>query len=1550
MKKYLIIFVLSLFIIHVSAEDLWKAWLQNVVNSNLTKSTVNGFKSIEFNDMFSWAWVFKIGIDLPEWIKKDNLDLSLNYNSYSTESFNPYGYAWNINLQPITRSSKKWVDTLYKSNEFFADWNELILVDSVNNIYKQKTSWSQAKYIFENWNWKVLDTSWNTYYYGNDELSKLDHPTDNSKVFAWYLTKKIDSRWNEVNYSYFKDNNQVYLQEINYVYLNSTSLYSVKFNYQDKKISSTSFRTQFEVKTSKLLSDIKIYVSDDLKKQYNFTYDAIDKPFSHLTKVELVSDNKVYQKYDFTYGTWKDMHLLTNIKTLNWLIVDFTYKPSVFYKEDGRNLNIKLPFNVKTLSNITYTDLISNNTLSEDYSYAWWYYYYNYAEIYGREYAWFNKVEKKDSLWKTEIYYFHQWQGSFDGSSLWEFQDDISKKWMLYRYELKDNSGSIFDTKITKWEKFSNLDWTYRVLPTREVESMKDGTTKATLHTYDNYWQEIEIKDLWIVTFLSQNWDYSDIVWDEKTVQKTYSINLEKNLFNFVSSQLILDKDNNLALKKEYFYDNLDLWNVAFWNNTKTKSYKDNSNFIEENNQYDNKWLLVKTINPRWHPTDIEYDQYWLFATKIINAKWFEENYTYDYITWKPISFIDINNVEYTYTYDILWRTISESVIDNWSKNLKSYIYDDTSIPNSIKETTYLNTEWTDSVINYNYLDSFWNPIQAKRKYKDKYVTSYMAYDSYGRKTYDYYKVFEDNLWFTTNYANLKWDKYTYDVLNRVTNINNANWDARYEYYDLWFTVYNQKDIPTTYNYDIDWNLIEVVESWDIRTKYSYNTLWKLIKLTDSYNNERSLKYDFLWRVLEQEDLHTYNDTDFWKRKYEYDNNWNIVKYTSMSWDNIIYTYDELNRLTSSIIESNWESINYSYDIWQNAKWLISSYTKWDYSESYNYDRYKNLISETKNYSTDSYTYNYTYNLGWLKLSIVYPDWKITNYTYEDWIEKWVNYNWTNLVNRVDYNAMLKVDNLEYQNNVVIKNTYDYPYNYRLAKRELISWWENYSILNYDFDNLSNISSIKESWNLIDFNKDVHYTYDDLNRLTEADYWSGELYSFSYNDIWNMISNSINWNYNYQDNGRNNPHAVSSISNNSWSINYNYDNNGNLIVDNNWTYNYNPKDELISFTNNSWSIVNYKYNSKWIRVEKRSSWSLDRYLNKDYEVEIRTTESGTITKISKYIFFNWRKIVKVETKDNNENLTYHYEDHLWWANIDLSSTWILLQAVDYLPYGWIRKEYSNWEYENKYKFTGKERDKESNLDYFEARYYDSENGRFRSIDRMFWEIWITKKWLELLWDPQQLNSYSYARDNPIIYIDIDWEQSVWIILGNDKDADGRYTISTEFNANGSAKSTWYVSVMYNHINKKLKAKWYNVDEPLEIITFEDFNKIINSGERDDIIVIAHWDEDGIALSEGNYINQSVLDKAEQDTQRTKTKLILMSCNTWNWESPIAQSLQNHYWFKSTIAPTWFVDLYKEYLDKAKKIFRRAIKIIEDKNNPNSIKEDKNKAWKTFLNN
>ena len=63
------------------------------------------------------------------------------------------------------------------------------------------------------------------------------------------------------------------------------------------------------------------------------------------------------------------------------------------------------------------------------------------------------------------------------------------------------------------------------------------------------------------------------------------------------------------------------------------------------------------------------------------------------------------------------------------------------------------------------------------------------------------------------------------------------------------------------------------------------------------------------------------------------------------------------------------------------------------------------------------------------------------------------------------------------------------------------------------------------------------------------------------------------------------------------------------------------------------------------------------------------------------------------------------------------------------------------------KFTGKERDAETGLDYFGARYFSGAQGRFTSPDDVFADQHAA--------DPQSWNLYAYVRNNPLRGIDLD---------------------------------------------------------------------------------------------------------------------------------------------------------------------------------------------------
>ena len=67
-------------------------------------------------------------------------------------------------------------------------------------------------------------------------------------------------------------------------------------------------------------------------------------------------------------------------------------------------------------------------------------------------------------------------------------------------------------------------------------------------------------------------------------------------------------------------------------------------------------------------------------------------------------------------------------------------------------------------------------------------------------------------------------------------------------------------------------------------------------------------------------------------------------------------------------------------------------------------------------------------------------------------------------------------------------------------------------------------------------------------------------------------------------------------------------------------------------------------------------------------------------------------------------------------------------------------------------FTGKERDGESGLDYFGARYFSGDQGRFTSPD---WSTAPQPVPYADLSNPQTLNLYGYVRNNPLRRRDLD---------------------------------------------------------------------------------------------------------------------------------------------------------------------------------------------------
>jgi RHS repeat-associated protein len=110
---------------------------------------------------------------------------------------------------------------------------------------------------------------------------------------------------------------------------------------------------------------------------------------------------------------------------------------------------------------------------------------------------------------------------------------------------------------------------------------------------------------------------------------------------------------------------------------------------------------------------------------------------------------------------------------------------------------------------------------------------------------------------------------------------------------------------------------------------------------------------------------------------------------------------------------------------------------------------------------------------------------------------------------------------------------------------------------------------------------------------------------------------------------------------------------------------------------------------------------------------------------------------------------YYHQDHLGSTAIMTDQNGALVEEVSSYAFGQTRFDYRPAPvHREAYGFTQKERDVESGLDYFEARYLNTTLGRFASVDPL---MTIDMKGRGQI--PQTLNVYSYSLNNPVKYVD-----------------------------------------------------------------------------------------------------------------------------------------------------------------------------------------------------
>jgi RHS repeat-associated protein len=318
--------------------------------------------------------------------------------------------------------------------------------------------------------------------------------------------------------------------------------------------------------------------------------------------------------------------------------------------------------------------------------------------------------------------------------------------------------------------------------------------------------------------------------------------------------------------------------------------------------------------------------------------------------------------------------------------------------------------------------------------------------------------------------------------------------------------------------------------------------------------------------------------------------------------------------------------------------------------------------------------------------------------------------------------------------------------------------WEEKTFQAAQFKGAGNNGNVFGITNYKDTTRNQTFTYDALNRLASAQnagtdctapvlgglkkFW-GNTYTY---DAWgNLITKALlqtpappacgGENLSVTADAHNWIHATGGAD-------YRYDAAGNMTFNATpptQTYTYDQENRLTGAAG-----YTYTYDADGNRVVKSNGSTGTLYWYMTPGIVGESDLGGNLT--DEYVFFYGERVARKSTN----GVFYYFSDHLKTASVITDSSGNIKSESDFYPWGGELQFVANDS--NHYKFTGKERDAETQLDYFGARYFSNGLGRWVSAD---WSSTPIPVPYADFGDPQSLNLYGYVTNNPAIKIDPD---------------------------------------------------------------------------------------------------------------------------------------------------------------------------------------------------
>ena len=593
----------------------------------------------------------------------------------------------------------------------------------------------------------------------------------------------------------------------------------------------------------------------------------------------------------------------------------------------------------------------------------------------------------------------------------------------------------------------------------------------------------------------------------------------------------------------------------------------------------------------------------------------------------------------------------------------------------------------------------------------------------------------------------------------------------------------------------------------DVWTTYDYDPVNELVKVTDDQNNMITMAYDQLGRKTS--DVHP----DAGTTKYKYDLAGNVVEKTTanlQSGSGIKYTYDRERLVKTTYPQNSQNNVSYTYGA-PGASFFragrIVNQQDASGTEEFFYNPLGATIKDVRvikvpDTTALTYTTQWTYDT-WNRLTgMTYPDGEVLTYNYNLGGSL---LNMSGVNNGTSYNYLTQMGYDKFETRVFMQygNGTEMTYTFGAQRRELAQMTAKTGAGRFMMDNTLTWDNENEILNIVNAapvppnnlmggSAAYNYTYDDLYRLTNAGgSFTGSSHTdrfslaMNYNTVSSILNkkqvhetagnNSQNWvlqnqtsyNYDYNYNAGNKPHAPLHIGSQAFT----YDANGNQtgwqadVSAQNREITWDEENRIQGLSDNGQQF-NYTYDADDIRVLKNIGNAQTVSINGkkaaqtsgtgNYVIYVNPYEVVRSGNYTKHYYIDGQRIASSLNVTGNGNKVstfqfYYHPDHLGNSAFITDASGEVYQHLEYFPFGeTFIEEHSNQQ-RTPYLYNAKELDDETGLYYYGARYYDPVTSIWENVDPS-WDL------------PNQISTspYAYVQNNPISYVDPDGSQKEFL--------------------------------------------------------------------------------------------------------------------------------------------------------------------------------------------